>query len=91
MSFALGDLDAAMASVHAVMTKVPYHAPAFRLAAMIFLERGQRRNAIDALRLAVDADDRDTAAFRQLGILLRYVLHLATARGFVNESQHCAL
>lgn len=47
------------------------HAPAFRLAALIFEERGQRANAIDALRLAVDADGHDATAFRQLGILLR--------------------
>lgn len=97
MMFALGDLDAAMAAVHEVMTKAPCklrveraastavtiimcrllpgadHGPAFRLAAHIFSERGQRSNAIDALRLAVDADDRDVAAYRQLAILLRCV------------------
>ena len=74
MTFALGDLDGAMAAVHAVMKKAPYHAPAFRLAALIFEERGQRSNAIDSLRLAVDADDKDAASFRQLAIYLRSVL-----------------
>jgi tetratricopeptide (TPR) repeat protein len=71
LAFALGNLDEAMSLVHHVMESAPFHGPAFRLAALIFNERGQKENAIDALRLAVDADGQDVAAHKQLGVLLR--------------------